>query len=504
MLEAESRGILPDDKKPLLEEARKRGLVPAGASLGEQIGGFREQELAKRAQTQQDPYSQESHIFQGIKEGLLRQPMQAPPSGPGLMHQAGHALGQYGPMVAGSVAAGALGPAGILGSAASQFAGTGLGEAGGLGLSKMMGGNAPSSMSQLASESAKTGLGAAIMDLGINIPLKAISMIPEVANVFLRIPSESIKRMIKNPDMIPTKGKAQQFQVETNGINAIAKIQDKIQAQRSAVGQTVDDALESLHNATKGKKLFDVGPLAKDAKDYMINVKQINDSTVRASLSNDFKKILDIVNSMRENPMKSARSMVQIRRELDFLADHDPAGVPRIQSDAGQDIIKKLANDFRSVIHQGADLIGETKLGKANANFHDLATSYDELRPIIGTKDQGRKALIDRFGSLEGLFNAGGVKQDLLNEIGRKFPGTKKDVESLMNHIAANAFTKSPLPTVSGLSLDMIRLLGSPQAVGVGIKAGSAPLVKKAGQVAKGAARVGGAGIAQKFSEPRQ
>ena len=28
LLEAERRGILPEDKKPLLEEARRRGLVP--------------------------------------------------------------------------------------------------------------------------------------------------------------------------------------------------------------------------------------------------------------------------------------------------------------------------------------------------------------------------------------------------------------------------------------------------------------------------------------------
>ena len=44
MLEAERRGILPDDKKGLLAEARQRGLVPAS-----QAGGLDPQNLRNLA-----------------------------------------------------------------------------------------------------------------------------------------------------------------------------------------------------------------------------------------------------------------------------------------------------------------------------------------------------------------------------------------------------------------------------------------------------------------------
>lgn len=46
LLEAERRGILPDNKKALLAEARKRGLVPGGQRPAPQGGMTREQRQA--------------------------------------------------------------------------------------------------------------------------------------------------------------------------------------------------------------------------------------------------------------------------------------------------------------------------------------------------------------------------------------------------------------------------------------------------------------------------
>lgn len=480
-----------DPKVAALMELDRRGKLDPARSAAVK-------ELARRAQAQQQPQNQDfwKPLGQGLKEGALRQPV--PPGAP-INERLGAGLTRYGPAVLGSAAAGMVAPESLLGSAAMQYAGTTLGEGAGLGFSKAMGGQAPPA-AQIPWQASKTGLGAALVDLGVGIPAKFASMLPEIAQTFMRIPSEAIKRAVKNPDIIPTRGGLDQLAVETRGIQTLARIQDSIEGQRVALGGAVDRALEDLHVKTQGKKVFDVGPLADHIKDYMVAAKQVNDSTVRAAASEDLKKILNIVQSMKESPMKSARAMVQIRRELDSLSEYTPAGLPKIGSDVGQVILKKLAGDFRGVINGASELVGAGKLTSANAAFHRFAQDYDEVRPFLGTKDQGRDALIKRFNSMEGYFNAGGVKQDILDELGRKFPAVGKDVEALQDHMAAHAFTKAPLPTVSGAGLNLIRLLGSPQAVGAGIK--TAAKAGAAKTIAKGVARGAGAAAGQSLEQP--
>ena len=64
LLEAERRGILPDDKKGLLAEARQRGLAPAS-----QVEGLDPQNLENLAATEQKiqamERSQNPELFRG-------------------------------------------------------------------------------------------------------------------------------------------------------------------------------------------------------------------------------------------------------------------------------------------------------------------------------------------------------------------------------------------------------------------------------------------------------
>lgn len=103
---------------------------------------------------------------QGVKKGFKRSDDPTASTA----EEVGRVVGRYGPMTAGSLAAGALtGGAGLLPAAAAQFLGAGAGEAYGQLASRAAGGKAPGTAKEAAKDIASTGAEAAAAELGIGL-----------------------------------------------------------------------------------------------------------------------------------------------------------------------------------------------------------------------------------------------------------------------------------------------------------------------------------------------
>ena len=491
--------IDPAELEAKIAEKRARLKAASGKqatqpTLAEQIEEAKEAERVKRQQEQERPQSFASDLAGGVVSGLKRQEK---PKDSGIPGAVGNFAGRTAPIVAGSLGAAALAPEIVAGSllatAATEFAGVTAAEAGGLALSKMLGGNAPGTVKEGMGEAAQTGLAAAVAGLGLGTAAKVASAIPGMAQTYLKVPVESFNRLFKRPKAIPPDGPASQMMVETKAINALSAVQEGVTQARKAVGKQVEAGLESLYMRTKGKKLFDVRPLAKDIKSFMTEQMQGADPTVRKMMGGDYKKIMGIVQSLEKSPMKDARAMIQLRRELDHLTDFNRRGVPAVESEAGQLAIKRMGHLFRETIDGASTMLNHKALVNANQKATQLYRDYDDIMGLVGTKDTSRLSLLRRIDGLESFFNQGGVKQDLIEEVGRKFPGVKKHVDDLADQLAARSFTRHAQGSPSGTLKDVVRIIASPGNVAKGLKiAGETANVpfKEAGNIAR-AAKVG-------------
>lgn len=501
------------------EELGSENGVPPGKlagqpTVGEQLDAIKTQEMERRLANQQ-PENQLGPVgglqagVQGLKTGFLRQDL---PEDASLPTKIGSAVGRYGPLAAGAIAAPELLPglagAGAMGSALVQGMGAGGGEALGLTGSKAFGGNAPDTMGGILKAGGETGLAAAATDLGLSGVIGLLNKAPQMANTFLKIPKEAIKRAITRMqdgvDIIPSSGPLAQTKLEYKAAGILKDLQDAVLQQRKVKGQAVDDALTQLHDKTQGKALFDVGPLARDLRTFMKDTLQTADPTVKKLVGSDYGQILGVLKTMEKSPMKTAKSMVQIRRELDKLKDFNSQGVPKIQSDAGTQAYDRLANNFREVIDGSSKILKDDSLLKANADFHEFANKYDEIRDMIGTKNQFGKTLRDKMVRLQGQFNSGGMGTDLIDKIGEDVPAVRKKVTQLMDHLAGRAFVMGELGTPSGQAKDLLRTMLTPENIGSTIRFGQSAPVKMAGKVIKPAIRVGVPSLLQPDQGPPQ
>ena len=218
---------------------------------------------------------------------------------------------------------------------------------------------------------------------------------------------------------------------------------------------------------------------------------------VKKLMAGDYTKIDDMIKTMRKSPMKDAKAMVHIRRELDKMQSFKFGGVPQVNSEVGELSVRRLADSFRDTIEQAGTRMNYHELTSANSAFHEFSTYYDGLRKLIGTADKSRMAMIGQIDRLEVFFNKGGLRQDLIKEISRKYPALKADVEELMDILASRSFVRHSIGTPSGNFKDLARSLATPQNIAKSIKASQSFPVKGVKAAAEVAVKVAGAKLAE-------
>lgn len=509
--EAEELEMLElEEQEALLAQGTQKadasvGIGPQPQAIGDQLEIVRQHEMKERAKRQADPRHNAfspMDLARGMKAGLSGASLKDPT----LAESVGQAAGEYGPIVIPSaMAAAATGGGSLLASAAAQFAGVGAGQAYKQIISRAMGGKAPETPQEAQNEIMSAGLGAAMADLGLGIGGKAVGkalgVLESFASTYLKVPAEAIKRAILRPYAMETGGPAAQLGLENKGIKILSEIQDNILAKRKEVGASVESALENLHKKTKGEKVFDIRPLADDLEQFMAEGLRAEDPMVKKLMAGDYIKVKNLLKTMRDKPMKDARAMVAIRRELDKMQTFNFGGVPKIESEAGTLAVRRLADSFRTVIDKAGDVLNFSELKNANAAAHSFYDDYDSLRRIVGTEDKGRLSMINRIDRLENFFNKGGVRQDLIKEIGDKFPKLRGKIDDLMDMLASRSFVRNSVGTPSGNVKDLARMLMSPQNVAKTIKAGQSAPVKIVKEIGKTAATVAGAKAGEELNK---
>lgn len=476
-------------------------------TIGDQLSFVRQNELEARANAQADPRNQNAfnatEMARGFRAGVSGTSLQDKT----VPAELGGAIGKYALPVAGSIIAGvATGGGSLLASASAQFLGVGAGQAYKQIISKSLGEKSPTTSTEATADIASHGLGAAMADLGIGAGVAVAGLgsgfLKNFAHAYFKVPSESIKRAIQRPYAIETGGPEKQLALENKAVEILSKMQDAALSKRSEVGKSVESALDNLQKKTKGAKVFDLRPLADDLETFMKEGLGSEDKMIKKLMAGDYVKIKNLIKTMRGTPMKDAKTMVRIRRELDKMQTFNFGGVPQIESEAGTLAIRRLADGFRSVIDGAADILNFGELKSANSAAHSFYQDYDNLRTLIGTKDRGRLAMIGKIDRLEALFNKGGIRQELIKEIGDKIPSVRGATDDLMDAIASRSFIRNAVGTPSGNMKDLARAVMTPQNIAKTIKAGQSLPARAAGFTVKTSAKVAGkaAGLAARLS----
>jgi hypothetical protein len=430
--------------------------------------------------------------------GLLRMPEQP---GASTGEQIARVIGQGLPVAAGTAAAGALAP--IVAPAAmaaspllAGAAATGLGAAAGNTAqqvaAKVSGGQAPDSLGDAAAESAKVGLAAALTDLGIGTAFKGVAAVaPKFVSAFKSFPKEGLKRTLQRPDEILSLA-GSQSEAETAAKSALKEVQNGLTLARNQAGKAVENELQAFHEATGGAKIID-GTSAADAGAEALSSRTTSDG-VTALTDSEAKKVSAVIQELSDAGPLSAKDAITWRRKLDNLIDYKRGAVPDITSGEGQGIISAMARALRENIGQAAEKAGAYKLAEANANFSKTASAYDAYRPLFNTKTSLGSEAAKRLNAVERLFNAGGISQADLTEIGKTLPGLQKPVDRLIDAVVARRLNMESAGSPSSVTMSAIRFLAGPDGLATALKGVRG--VAKSGALRKVAAPVVGTSVA--------
>ena len=385
---------------------------------------------------------------------------------------------EQGPATAGALLAGLAtgGMAGVLGPAAI----VGAGGAGGEALRQAVTPGVNFSGGKIV----RRGLENALMDLGIGGTFKvARAAIPVAAQVFAKVPSESVKRALENPALLKLSGNAK-LVVENRGVVAIDKIQAAIEAARRRSGIKVEGALRGLERKTGGKPIIDLGD-AVEAGLTEFSGRGGFDPVTGELLKEESAFLAKLLDQLPKDGKITARQAVNLRRQLDDLITYKAGGVQKVSSDAGEAVVRSMANRLRQSIGEAADAAGFPALKKANAEHSKMADLYEEMAEIFRTPSNSRKAKAQRFDLASKMFYAGGIRKDILDEAARTIPHGQEAVKELLDAAAARSFTEIPTTAPSNMLFNLFRIIGAPRALGAGIRSGG---------VSEGAARAAGIG----------
>lgn len=186
--------------------------------------------------------------------------------------------------------------------------------------------------------------------------------------------------------------------------------------------------------------------------------------------------------NMQYTSMRSARVINQIKRSIQNLSDYSAGGVPKMETDIGQDVLKQLGRELRLTIEKGASDIGHAGLKEANDGAKAVYDMYDEVRPIISTVRTDRHTLLEKVKQLAADFHAGGLPKEMIEDLEKQFPKSLPHVHALLDSIAARSFLENAAFTPSGgmVIVPLIRALASPKNVGKAIEMSQKPVLGQA------------------------
>lgn len=422
----------------------------------------------------------------GFGRGLVRKPT---PEGAGSLFDplaAPERLGESLGRVAGPVAGGALAtlaapavlPAVPFGATAALVGAgaAGVGAAGGdlaqSGLAKAAGGEAPESMRQAIGQAVKIGLIAAGTDLGFGAIIGTVKAVaPTIVDTFAKIPSESIKRAILKPEIVKLGSEAKKG-VGLRAVVYLRQTQKAVEATRTELGQSVNNALQGFEKAVNGKPVIDVSKAGQYAADVIHESRAGVEAVAEALPKAELDHIYAISAKIAEKPNMTPTEAVALRRAIDDLTAFKKGGTQQVSSDVGERAAKAMGRGLREAIEDAAKQARYKPLMEANAKFHNFATVYDEISGEIGTKAVTPRALLDQVQKkIAPRFNEGGYSQAIIEGIARQAPKAGRALTGLLDNVAALELTKLPKGTPSGTILNVLRLFMSPQGVGAGIKA---------------------------------
>lgn len=394
--------------------------------------------------------------------------------------------GEAGPAAAGAIAgsllASRLGVPGVGGALVSSLAAGG-GGVGGEALSELV-----REGELVGGKVIRRGVEAALTDLGGSAAAGTLrAVFPIAAQLFLKFPSESIKRAMGKPQLIKLGPRAK-AQAQEIGIAAVDDIQKAIETARKRAGMRVDAALSLLEKRTGGKPVIKADDVMSAGMDVLTKAGAF-DPLAGSQLKGEVKFLEELFDKMPSGGRISAREAVNLRRRLDDMISYRPGGVQKVTSDVQENMVREMASALRAQIDLASEVFNFKALRRANANFHDVSTAYNEMGEIFKTPSDSKLRRLERFNKATKMFYEGGIPQDILRDVGKSFPKALSAVENLLDASAGMSFTELPSTAPSNMLFNAFRMLSAPPVVGAGIRVG-AGVPEMAGQFAKPASQV--------------
>lgn len=427
------------------------------------------------------------------------------PAGPDSMaRSAGKVASQYGPAALGAAIlgpiAGRLAPVAVraLPAAANipalaRTIGAGLGASGGemtaQVAAKAAGGNQPEPV-----KAAKMGLEAVAAEMGLGTAASALkAVMPAAAQVFTNIPASpirrAIKRMSEGDDILKVGGDAARADIERQAVGSLGRLQGIYGRARRTAGQGVDNALRGLGVKTNRAPVSDLSSIAKKADAAIEEV--AGHSAAEEALKSELGKIRTVVEKMRGSPQATVNDLINIRRAVDDLTTFKAGGMQQVSSESGQKVARLIGSELRAEIKAVSKRFNHKQLDLANDNFSKVANEYDDAIATIGTTRGADRTMLARVKKLGSDLNDGAEVTELLERFGLDLPDgfggiANKEMNRLLDLLAARELTKLPKGTQSGTLKDAIKFLASPQAIALGIKIGgrSGPAARAGGLMA--------------------
>lgn len=356
MLEAEKRGILPAEKQPLLAEARRRGLVPGGASTGPKE-------------------------YQG-------QPAGHPPNEPGLEERV--------PFTdPANVELEALGNKAREATAGSSLPVRMAGKAAGFAADVARGTVAPSAPAEVGAMVGSPAL-AEVAETGMKIAkpvLKGIgNFTAETVGRLIGRDPEAVKELFKNPAIL-LKSKDAIGQWEQS------RVVDAIQDSLQAAGQRFEKVQDHFANFVKDPRgasapKVDLGRVFKGATEEM---KAAGHRLPKAlggggpqiprldPASPEYKAIVQRLAKYEKLQFTDFGSALNERRQLDRLIDYGVEGSQGVQrvSSEGQRVLKGLRAKISDAIRESLPASKRKSWDTANASYAQARQALDQLRKEV-------------------------------------------------------------------------------------------------------------------------
>lgn len=328
-------------------------------------------------------------------------------------------------------------------------------------------GEAPETSMEAATRIGGAGLEALLADLlfmgGAKVGKGIVTTIG--ANRFLtEMPAPAMHRTFERPDKVLEMFDFTQAAVEKKGAKGIEELWNAAKARRRELGQAIDSALSALQKRTGGQRIFNLTQAADDAESAIL-LRGVDDPEVYAALRQSdpsYASVEKLIESIRANPMKTAKECVELRRSLDAMRDWTGSTAQVASNNPSQAGISALSRGINRRTSDVARAIGDDALPRANSDFSSYIDTYDELLEVVPLRSDSQSARLLAFERVKSAFNRGGLRQEIMERLGRDIPDGVRIVDDLYDASAAHPFTLAPKGTPSGAFKDVLRFAATP------------------------------------------